>query len=94
LEVDHSTGLLEVVGRIRTRRKALARIVDELFTRVDETKPLRAAVLHAAAAEEALALAKEIRRRAQPLELIVAQITPALGVHGGPGAVGACAYNV
>jgi DegV family protein with EDD domain len=93
LECHHATGLLEVVSKIRTRRKALAKIVEETFRRVDETRPLRAAVLHAAAPEAGQALAEAVERRGHPLELITAQITPALGVHGGPGAVGVCAYN-
>ncbi len=94
LEIDHATGVLEPVSKIRTRRKALAKIVEETFTRIDETKPMRAAVLHAAAPADAQTLAEEVERRCQPLELVRAEITPALGVHGGPGAVGVCAYNV
>jgi DegV family protein with EDD domain len=93
LEVNPTTGVLEPVGQVRTRRKALRQIVEELFRRVDETRPMRAAVLHAAAPEDAQALTAEVERRGQPLELVTTQITPALGVHGGPGAVGICAYN-
>lgn len=93
LEVDHTTGRLEVVARIRTRRKALAKIVAEFLERIDERQPVRVAVLHADAAREAEGLTKQIQRRVHPLETIVTQITPALGVHAGPGAVGVCAYN-
>lgn len=93
LEVDHTTGVLELVSKIRTRRKALAKIVEETFKRVDATAPMRAAVLHGAASEDAQALAEEVERRGHPLELITVGITPALGVHGGPGVVGVCAYN-
>jgi len=93
LELDHTTGVLEPVGKVRTRRKALANVVEQAFRRVDVTRPLRAAVLHADAPEDAQALTEEIERRCCPLELVTAPITPALGVHGGPGAVGICAYN-
>jgi len=93
LEVDHTTGLLEVVSRIRTRRKAVANIIEETFARVDGTRPMRAAVLHGAASDEAEALVPQVERRGDLLELVVAEITPALGVHAGPGVVGFCAYN-
>jgi DegV family protein with EDD domain len=93
LEVDHTTGVLQVVSRIRTRRKALAAFVEETFARLNATRPMRAAVLHGAGSEDAEALAAEVERRGDLLELVVTQITPALGVHAGPGAVGVCAYN-
>jgi DegV family protein with EDD domain len=93
LEVDHVTGALQVVGKIRTRRKALTNLVEETFARLDHAKPMRVAVLHGGALEDAQTLVEAVKRRVQPLELITAQITPALGVHGGPGAVGICAYN-
>jgi DegV family protein with EDD domain len=93
LEVDHASGTLQVVGKIRTRRKALTKLVEETFARLDQTRPMRVAVLHGGAVEDAQALAEAVKRQIQPLELILSQITPALGVHGGPGAVGICAYN-
>ncbi len=93
LEVDHASGALQVVGKIRTRRKALTKLVEETFARLDQTRPMRVAVLHGGAVEDAQALAEAVKRQIQPLELILSQITPALGVHGGPGAVGICAYN-
>ena len=93
LEVDHVTGALQVAGKIRTRRKALTNLVEETFARLDHARPMRVAVLHGGALEDAQTLVEAVKRRVQPLELILAQITPALGVHGGPGAVGICAYN-
>jgi DegV family protein with EDD domain len=93
LEVDHATGVLEVVSKIRTRKKALREIIEETFRRLDAAKPLRAAVLHGAAEDDAQALAEEIKKRSDPLELVMTRITPVLGVHGGPGVVGIAAYN-
>jgi DegV family protein with EDD domain len=93
LEVDHTAGVLEVVSKIRTRKKALREIIEETFRRLDAAKPLRAAVLHGAAEEDAQALAEEIKKRSDPVELVMTRITPVLGVHGGPGVVGVAAYN-
>jgi DegV family protein with EDD domain len=93
LEVDHSTGVLELAGKVRTRRRALQEIVDETFRRLDGSEPTRAAVLHGAAPEDARMLGEKVRERCDPRELIMTQITPVLGVHGGPGVVGIAAYN-
>jgi DegV family protein with EDD domain len=94
LEIDHTSGVLEVVSKIRTRKKAMTEIVEETFRRLDGDRPMRVGVLHGAAAEEAQGLAEEMERRGNVQELIVADITPVLGVHGGPGVAGVCAYNV
>jgi DegV family protein with EDD domain len=93
LEVDHNTGVLEVVSKIRTRKKALREIIEENFRRLDPTRPMHTAVLHGAAPGDAQTLAEAIRERKEPQELVMTQITPVLGVHGGPGVVGIAAYN-
>jgi DegV family protein with EDD domain len=93
LEVDHTSGVLEPVGRIRSRSKALSRLVDDTFERVELDEPLRVAVVHGAA-HDLQRLVKAIEARCDPDEMIVNAITPVLGVHGGPGVVAVCAYNV
>jgi DegV family protein with EDD domain len=93
LEVNHDTGVLEPVERVRTRRRALSRLLEETFKRVDPSKPTRVAIVHGGAAEDAQALRQEVERTYEPLEVIVSAITPVLGVHGGPGAVLVVAYN-
>ena len=93
LGINHATGTLEAVEKIRTRGKALRRVVEETFQRVDPGQPMRVAIVHAAALEDARRLLEEIKGRYEPLEVLVTEITPVLGVHGGPGLVGICAYN-
>jgi DegV family protein with EDD domain len=93
LGINHATGTLEAVESIRTRAKALRRLVEVTFERVDPARPMRAAVIHAASPDDAQRLLEEVRTRYDPIELISNQITPVLGVHGGPGLVGICAYN-
>lgn len=94
LAVNHETGVLEPVERVRTRKRALGRLLEGTFARVDPNKPTRVAIIHGAAAEDAQALLQEVERLCEPREVIVNVITPVLGVHGGPGVVGLCAYNV
>jgi len=93
LVVDNNSGLIDAAERIRTRQKALRRLVGATFERVDPTKPMRVGVFHASAPEEARSLFDEIRSTYNPLELTTGEITPVLGVHGGPGLVGVGAYN-
>ncbi len=93
LEIDHKSGTIQAVEKIRTRRLALQRLLTETFRRVDPQRPAKVAVMHGAAPEDAEMLAREVRNRCQQVEFIQSPITAVLGVHGGPGVVGIGAYN-
>ena len=93
LGINHETGTLEAVEKIRTRKRALQRLVEEVFERVDPHELTHAAVVHGAAPEDARLLLHEIIERCRQVEPVVSSITPVLGVHGGPGLVGIAAYN-
>lgn len=87
--------ILEVVDgaflgleRVRTRQKALNRLVDLLETRIAGRKPVRLAALHANAPELADQLLREASARVHPVETLIAEVSPAVGVHLGPGTVG------
>ena len=92
--VDHESG--EVAGgrRSRTRKKALADLFEDFSNQVDIEKPLRIAVLHNAALEEAHALADKIKEAYDPEEIIISIVSPILGVHTGPRAVAVCGYTI
>ncbi len=93
LGVNHTCGILEPVEKIRTRKRALSRIVDGTFERVDPERPVHAAVLHGAAPDDARFLLDSVLERCSQVEALMSPITPVLGVHGGPGTVGLAAYN-
>jgi DegV family protein with EDD domain len=93
LRVDHASGTLQPVGNVRTRRRAVRRLLDDTFERVDPKKPIRVAIIHGGAADDAQALLREVESRCDPIEVIVSPLSPVLGVHGGPGVVGIAAYN-
>ncbi len=93
LEIDHISGTLQAVEKIRTRKRAMARLVEETFRRVDPQKPAKVAVIDGAAPEDADMLRRQVEERCQTVEVITSPITPVLGVHGGPGVVGIGAYN-
>ncbi len=93
ISVDHKSG--EVAGgrRSRTRKKALNDLFVDFFDQVDREKPLRIAVLHNAALEEANTLTEKIKSEINPAEIIISIVSPVLGVHTGPRAVAICGYT-
>lgn len=88
LAVDTGTGRIEAVERTRTRKRALARVVEIALQGLDRDRPLRVAAMHAAARADAEHLAAEVGSAAAVEELLIRELTPVLGTHGGPGLVG------
>ncbi len=82
------SGKVEPKESIRTRKRALNRLIDLLAERVDDSKPFSVGILHGQAADEADWLEAEIRQRWQPERLFKTQVGAVIGVHTGPGAVG------
>ncbi|MEX2161764.1 MAG: DegV family protein [Anaerolineales bacterium] len=81
-------GKLEAVERVRTKAKALDRLVELLVERVGGRKPVRLVALHANAPEDAKMLLAEGAKRLQPIETALSEVSPAVGTHTGPGTVG------
>ncbi|HEY4717784.1 MAG TPA: DegV family protein [Anaerolineales bacterium] len=81
-------GALEATERVRTKRKALDRLVELLTERVGGRTPLHLSVLHANAAEDAKALLAEATQRLKPAETTLTDVSPAVGTHTGPGTLG------
>lgn len=83
--------IAKTIGRAPSIRKVL-----ELAQKFAEGCPkVMLAVMHGGAPEEAQALAEEVRRRIpQGVIEVRGQISPALGVHTGPGLVGICVLKM
>lgn len=92
LYVDHRTGRIEPGERTRTYKKAVERMYEAFFAKMDTNKPMHIAVLHAAAHEEAEAIAARIQNEYKPVELFAFQASPVIGTHAGPGTIGLCGY--
>jgi fatty acid-binding protein DegV len=72
--------------RVRTRKAALARVI-ELLTELGSLEEL--ALVHTHAPEEAEALGREAKHLApEGAFSLSAEVTPVIGTHIGPGAVG------
>jgi DegV family protein with EDD domain len=87
IRVD-SDGKYTTVTTARTLNKSINAITEHIYNRYTQT-PLWVTVLHGRFAEKAEILASELRARMNIAKLEVARISPVLGVHTGPGIVGA-----
>ncbi|MCS7179276.1 MAG: DegV family protein [Anaerolineae bacterium] len=83
-------GVIEGVEQVRTKKKALARMLEILREKAGARQVFRAAVVHANALEDAQALAEEVRAQLRPEELYLAEVSPVIGTHTGPGTLGIC----
>ncbi len=81
-------GRVEAVERVRTRTKSLARLVELVEERTDSQKPVRLAALHANARDEALEVLALASSRIENIQTILAEVSPVIGTHTGPGTVG------
>lgn len=86
-------GRIEPLERVRTKSKALARLLDVLEERIAGRGNLRLAVLHAAAENEARDLLQAASERLHPIETVFSEVSPVVGAHIGPGTLGMC-YSV
>lgn len=81
-------GKIEPLEKVRTKAKAMARILEILAPRLEGQAMVRLSTVHAAAPEEAKALLDEAAARFHPIETLMAVASPVVGNHAGPGTVG------
>ncbi|HVL88890.1 MAG TPA: DegV family protein [Actinomycetota bacterium] len=85
-------GKVEQLGRPRSRGKAVDKVADEARTAAAQG-PLHLAVCHAAAPDEAAALLDRLTAELNPAEAHLAEFTPLMGAHTGPGLLGAAFWS-
>jgi DegV family protein with EDD domain len=88
IRVDRKDGKYSTVSKSRTIPQALESIADHLHEMYKDT-PLWVTVLHGRFHEGAESLSKLLSERMNAAKLEVMRISPVLGVHTGPGIVGA-----
>lgn len=81
-------GGFEGLEKVRTRRKALDRLIDLTLERIGDRKPVRVAAMHANAEQVAHELIEKISSRVEVAYSVVTSVSPGVGVHLGPGTVG------
>jgi DegV family protein with EDD domain len=87
-------GVIVPLGQARSRRAAYDKMVDMVEAAVGKAGKVKIAFVHAAAQEEAEKLKRLFEGRLSCVESLIAELSPALGVHSGPGTVGVCYYPV
>ncbi len=92
IEVPPSTGVLEPVERVRTRRKALERLLGIMRERVGVGQRVHVSIDHAIVPEEANWLEAQLLSLFDCTELYINDFAPVAGVHCGPGVIGLSFY--
>ncbi len=81
-------GRVEAVERIRTKSKAVDRVLELVNEKTRGKSPVRLATLHANAEDEAKVLLERAQRELNPVEAMLTGVSPVIGCHIGPGVVG------
>lgn len=81
-------GKVEAIERIRTKGKALDRVLEIVAEKAKGQSPIRLASLHANAPEEARTLLDRATKALNATESIFTDVSPVVGNHAGPGVVG------
>ncbi len=84
-------GRVRVLGVVRTRRKAVEKMIEMMAEQVGE-RPVHASVFHGDALKEAQRIAEEIESRFNCVEFYITEFTPVMGAHTGPGVIGLAFY--
>jgi DegV family protein with EDD domain len=87
-------GTLEAIQNVRTRSKALERLLERTEQLVGTKNPINAAVVHAQVPHEGRALLDQVKRRFNCQRILSHDLVASLAVHGGPGVIGLIAYKV
>jgi DegV family protein with EDD domain len=94
INVDKADGKYNTVSKARTIGRALQEISDQLAKLYPRDMPVWVSVLHGRFGEKADALASLLGDRLNIARMEIQRISPVLGVHTGPGIVGATVVPV
>src|SRR5699024_11245803 len=81
-------GQIKHFEKIRTRKKAIKRIMSMIDAEAAENTIERVAFIHANNEESALQLQKEFQQRHPNIESVISYFGPVIGTHLGEGALG------
>jgi fatty acid kinase fatty acid binding subunit len=86
-------GKIEPLASVRTKKKALAHLLQVAATEMAGKSNIKAAVIHAAAANDAQKLHDQLKQKINPAELHIVELSPVIGAHVGPLALGVIYYG-
>ncbi|HEY60549.1 MAG TPA: DegV family protein [Anaerolineae bacterium] len=83
-------GSVETYEKVRTKKKAIQRLVDICVEKIGNRQPVHLSTIHANSENEAETLKKELEKRFETgaiVEMLQAELSPVIGNHVGPGTV-------
>lgn len=86
-------GKIDALGKARSRRKSLESLVAEALKRLAGRRPVELAVMHTPEDPDISLLLDMIKEQLQPQQITTGLLSPVLGTHGGPGAIGLVFYT-
>jgi DegV family protein with EDD domain len=89
----NSEGKYFTYCKTRGRNKSIQRLM-EIVEQLPSDKPIRLAIMHGGAKKEADKMLERLRKLPNIKEIIFSDISPALGVHTGPGLLGVSFYEI
>lgn len=92
--ISMQDGEIVALGVTRGLHKAYEKMVDIIEAKVGQTGKIKVAYVHAGAQKEVEQLKALVESRLKVVESLVAELSPALMVHTGPGTTGLCYYPV
>jgi DegV family protein with EDD domain len=90
--ISMEDGVIVPVGQARSRGEAYRSIARLVEKAVGFKGKIKVAYVHAAARDEVIKLKELVEERVTAVESLIAELSPALGVHTGPGTAGLCYY--
>jgi DegV family protein with EDD domain len=80
-------GRIESVERIRTKHKAIQRVVEIVTERIQGRGSIRLAATHASCESDAAVLLDLAHVQLNPVETMICPLSPVIGTHAGPGTI-------
>ena len=87
-------GRIEPLAQVRTKRKAVAQMLDVAEERLEGKQMAEAAIINVDSLEEGLAVAETVKGRFGISTVCCTSVSPVIGAHAGPGTVGIGFYAV
>ena len=92
--ISMDNGEIIPVGIAKSTNRAYEMMVDIIEKKIGKSAKIKIAYVHASAANEVLKIKTMVEARFECIESLVAELSPALGVHSGPGTTGICYFPV
>jgi DegV family protein with EDD domain len=92
--IGMDNGVIVPLGRARSRKSAYQMMLNSVERNLTLSKKIKIAFVHADAVGEAQKIKEAFEQRIECVETIVAELSPALAVHTGPGTAGICYFPI